>query len=57
MSKCELCKKGSQKSASRSHSKVKTIKRQNVNLQKMDGKLICSSCRRTSAKKMLLATA
>jgi len=52
MAKCEICGKNAQKSASRSHSKVKTLKRQKVNLQKLDGKRVCTTCRRTIAKKL-----
>ncbi|MFA5211404.1 MAG: bL28 family ribosomal protein [Patescibacteria group bacterium] len=52
MAKCEICGKKSQKSASRSHSKIKTLKRQKVNLQKLDGKKVCAGCRRTIAKKI-----
>ncbi len=53
--KCDLCKRGATKGASRSHSKIKTLKRQKINLQSkvIDGaKLkICTSCMRTLAKK------
>ena len=31
--KCDLCGRGATKGASRSHSKVKTLKKQNINLQ------------------------
>ncbi len=52
--KCDLCGRGSTKGASRSHSKVKTLKRQNINLQtkNIEGlKLkVCTSCLRTAAK-------
>ena len=38
--RCEKCGRGSKKSASRSHSNIKTVKRQYINLQKktIDGK-------------------
>ncbi|MDP2684586.1 MAG: bL28 family ribosomal protein [bacterium] len=49
--KCELCAKGSKKSANRSHSKVKTLRRQKVNLQKLDGKQVCTRCMRTLTNK------
>ena len=53
--KCDLCGRSATKGASRSHSKVKTLKRQGINLQSktIDGvKLkICTSCMRTLAKK------
>ena len=52
--KCDMCGRGATKGASRSHSKIKTLKRQNINLQSkiVDGEKvrICSSCIRTMAK-------
>jgi ribosomal protein L28 len=52
--KCDLCKRVATKGASRSHSKIKTLKRQGINLQSktIDGmKLkICTSCLRTLDK-------
>ncbi len=52
--KCDLCGRSATKGASRSHSKIKTLKRQNINLQsKMIEGLkvrICTSCIRTMAK-------
>ena len=51
---CDLCGRGSMKGASRSHSKIKKKKRQDINLQtkNIDGmKLkVCTSCLRTAAK-------
>ena len=51
---CDLCKRSSTKGASRSHSKIKTLKRQNINLQtkNIDGMKIkvCTSCLRTAVK-------
>jgi len=51
---CDLCGRGSMKGASRSHSKIKTLKRQDINLQtkNIDGMKIkvCTSCLRTAAK-------
>jgi ribosomal protein L28 len=51
---CDLCGRGSTKGASRSHSKIKTLKRQDINLQtkNIDGMKIkvCTSCMRTAAK-------
>jgi ribosomal protein L28 len=51
---CELCGRGSSKDASRSHSNIKTIKRQYINLQtkKIGDKKykVCTSCLRTLAK-------
>ncbi len=52
--KCDLCGRGATKGASRSHSKIKTLKRQNINLQTkmIDGLKVkvCASCIRTMAK-------
>ncbi|PIV51860.1 50S ribosomal protein L28 [Candidatus Falkowbacteria bacterium CG_4_9_14_3_um_filter_36_9] len=52
--KCDLCGRGSTKDASRSHSNIKTTKRQHINLQikKIDGKRmkVCSKCLKTIAK-------
>jgi len=52
--KCDLCRRGSTRDASRSHSKVKTLKRQHVNLQNrnIDGLKfkVCTSCLRTITK-------
>ena len=52
--KCDLCGRGATKGASRSHSKVKTLKRQNINLQSkvIDGAKfkVCTSCMRTIDK-------
>lgn len=51
---CDVCQRGSQKSATRSHSNIKTITRQHINLQsrKVDGKKIkiCTKCLRTASK-------
>lgn len=52
--KCDMCGRGSQKGASRSHSKIKTLKRQNINLQNrnIEGLAVklCTSCLRTLEK-------
>jgi len=52
--KCDMCGRGSTKGASRSHSKIKTLKRQNINLQsrKVEGVSVklCTSCLRTITK-------
>ena len=52
--KCDICGRGSTKGASRSHSNIKTNKRQNINLQskKINGKRvnICTKCIKTAAK-------
>lgn len=52
--KCDLCGRGATRGASRSHSKVRTLKRQNINLQtkNIEGlKLkVCTSCLRTASK-------
>ena len=51
---CDLCGRSSTKGAIRSHSKIKTNKRQNINLQSknIDGKKfkVCTSCLRTVTK-------
>ncbi|MCF7819840.1 MAG: 50S ribosomal protein L28 [Candidatus Pacebacteria bacterium] len=53
--RCDICYRKATKGASRSHSKTKTLKRQNINLQsrKVSGIAlkICTSCLRTLAKK------
>ncbi|MFH1745351.1 MAG: bL28 family ribosomal protein [bacterium] len=53
--KCDVCGRGSKKDASRSHSNIKTLKRQNINLQskKIDGekKNVCVKCIKTMKKK------
>lgn len=52
--RCDACNRGATKDASRSHSNIKTLKRQHINLQtkKLEGKTvkICTSCIRTLAK-------
>ena len=52
--KCDLCGRSATKGASRSHSKIKTLQRQGINLQSkvIDGikAKICTSCLRTLAK-------
>jgi ribosomal protein L28 len=52
--KCDLCGRSATKGASRSHSKIKTLKRQNINLQSktIDGMKVklCTSCLRTIDK-------
>lgn len=52
--KCDMCKRGATKGASRSHSKVKTLKKQHINLQTrvIEGNKfkICTSCLRTVNK-------
>ena len=52
--KCDVCGRGSTKGASRSHSNIKTIKRQYINLQikKIGDKKIniCTKCIKTKAK-------
>jgi len=51
---CDLCGRGSTKDASRSHSNIKTIKKQYLNLQtkKIDGKKmkVCAKCIKTLSK-------
>ena len=57
MPKCEICLKGPKKAANRSHSKVKTLRRQKPNLQKLDNHMVCTKCRRTITKKFAEMTA
>lgn len=51
---CDLCGRGSTKDASRSHSNIKTTKRQYINLQtkQIDGKKmkVCTKCLKTMVK-------
>lgn len=51
---CDICGRGSMKGAQRSHSNIKTLKRQNINLQtkKVEGKKlkVCTKCIKTAAK-------
>lgn len=54
--KCDTCGKGAIRAANRSHSKTKTLRRQKPNLQKMDGKKVCTRCIRTAAKKAATST-
>lgn len=52
--RCKICGRGSQKDASRSHSNIKTIRRQYINLQTkiISGKKIriCTKCLKTMSK-------
>jgi len=52
--KCGICGRGSMKDATRSHSNIKTIKRQHINLQTKklgDMKVaVCTKCIKTSKK-------
>jgi len=52
--KCDLCGRSATKGASRSHSKIKTLKKQHINLQakQMNGVKfkLCTSCLRTMDK-------
>lgn len=52
--RCDACNRGATKDASRSHSNIKTIKRQHINLQtrRLEGRSvkICTSCLRTLNK-------
>ena len=52
--KCDICERSSTKGLSRSHSNVKTHKRQNINLQTRSikgGKIkVCTKCLKTIAK-------
>jgi ribosomal protein L28 len=52
--RCDICGRGSQKDAARSHSNIKTIQRQYINLQtkKINGKKlkVCTKCIKTMVK-------
>lgn len=52
--KCDLCGKSSTKGIKRSHSNIKNIKRQNINLQSKNIEgvktKICSKCLKTMIK-------
>ncbi|MGI6348054.1 MAG: large ribosomal subunit protein bL28 [Patescibacteria group bacterium] len=52
--KCDVCGRSSTKGASRSHSNVKTLKRQNINLQNRNvmgiKAKVCTKCLRTMNK-------
>ncbi len=52
--KCDLCGRGTTKDASRSHSNIKSIKRQYINLQTktVNGKKlqVCTKCIKTMKK-------
>ena len=52
--KCELCGRGTTKGATRSHSNIKTLKKQFINLQvkKVGGKKlkVCTKCIKTFKK-------
>lgn len=52
--KCDTCGRSSTKGASRSHSNIKTLKRQHINLQskKIEGQKlkVCTSCIKTISK-------
>lgn len=51
---CDLCERGSTKDASRSHSNIKNVHRQHINLQTktVDGRKlkVCTKCIKTMAK-------
>ncbi|MFH1413070.1 MAG: bL28 family ribosomal protein [bacterium] len=55
--KCDLCGRGATKGAKRSHSNIKTLKRQHINLQtkRIYGKkmTICTKCIKTLSRKIL----
>lgn len=52
--KCDLCGRSATKGAKRSHSNIKTLKRQGINLQTktIDGKKlkVCTKCLKTMVK-------
>jgi len=52
--KCDVCGRSSTKGASRSHSNIKTLKRQNINLQTKNimgiKAKVCTKCLKTMKK-------
>ncbi len=50
---CDLCERGAKRAANRSHSNVKTLRRQHVNLQKFGEKRMCARCIRTVSKAVM----
>ena len=54
MAKCDVCGRSATKGAQRSHSNIKTLKRQKINLQSktIEGKKlkVCTGCMKTLAK-------
>ena len=52
--RCDICKRSATKGASRSHSNIKTLKRQGINLQTKNimgiEVKVCTSCLRTMKK-------
>jgi ribosomal protein L28 len=52
--RCDICGRSSTKGAQRSHSNIKTLRRQHINLQprRLGGskQLVCSKCLKTMAK-------
>lgn len=47
---CDSCGRGSKRAAIRSHSNIKTLRRQKPNLQKFGDKRVCTRCVRTLKK-------
>ncbi len=52
---CDMCGRGSKRAANRSHSNIKTLRRQKPNLQKFGDKRVCTRCVRTLKKVLLPA--
>lgn len=54
MAKCDVCGRSATKGIKRSHSNIKTLKRQKINIQTktIDGKKqkVCTSCMKNAAK-------
>ncbi|MBP9695568.1 MAG: 50S ribosomal protein L28 [Candidatus Magasanikbacteria bacterium] len=44
---CSLCGKKPHRSATRSHSNIKTLTRQRVNMQRVNGRELCTKCLKT----------
>ncbi len=47
---CDSCGRGSKRAAIRSHSNIRTLRRQKPNLQKFGDKRVCTRCVRTLKK-------
>ncbi|MEK7623357.1 MAG: bL28 family ribosomal protein [Patescibacteria group bacterium] len=41
---CAICGKKPKRSATRSHSNIKTLTRQRVNIQTVNGRMLCTRC-------------
>ncbi|MBH41299.1 MAG: 50S ribosomal protein L28 [Candidatus Magasanikbacteria bacterium] len=53
--RCEECNKGPKKAMIRSHALNKTLRVQRPNLQKFEGRKVCTKCRKTAIKRAAVA--